>query len=80
MAYHLSIFVENKPGKLEGITKILAEQEINIYGIYVASAGEFGVVKIITNRLAEAYQLLKDEGFTVSKRKGQHCPAARPPR
>ncbi len=69
MAYHLSIFVENKPGKLESITKILAEQGINIYGIYIASAGEFGVVKIIADRLAEAYQLLKDEGFTVSKRK-----------
>lgn len=69
MAYHLSIFVENKPGKLERITKILAHQRINIYGIYVASAGEFGVVKVITNRLEETYQLLKAEGFTVSKRK-----------
>ena len=69
MAYHLSIFVENKPGKLENITKILAEKSINIYGIYVASAGEFGVVKILTNNLEKAYQTLKQEGFTVSKRK-----------
>ncbi len=69
MAYHLSIFVENKPGKLENITKILSEKNINIYGIYVASAGEFGVVKILTNNLAKAYQTLKQEGFTVSKRK-----------
>jgi hypothetical protein len=69
MAYHLSIFVENKPGKLENITKILSEKNINIYGIYVASAGEFGVVKILTNNLEKAYQTLKQEGFTVSKRK-----------
>lgn len=69
MAYHLSIFVENKPGKLENITKILSEKNINIYGIYVASAGEFGVVKILTNNLEKAYQTLKQKGFTVSKRK-----------
>ena len=48
MAYHLAIFVENKPGKLERITKILADN-INIYGIYLASVGPFGVV-MLTNR------------------------------
>ncbi len=69
MAYHLSIFVENKPGKLEKVTKILAENNFNIYGIYLASAGEFGVVKILTSNLEEAYHLLRKEGFTVSKRK-----------
>jgi hypothetical protein len=69
MAYHLAIFVENKPGKLERITKILADHNINIYGIYLASVGPFGVVKMLTSQAEKAYQLLQEEGFTVSKRK-----------
>ncbi|NLC52357.1 MAG: hypothetical protein GX770_00110 [Firmicutes bacterium] len=69
MAYHLAIFVENKLGKLEQITKILAENGINIFGVSLASVGAFGVVKILTNQPERAYQLLQEEGITVSKRK-----------
>ena len=68
MAYHLSIFVENKPGKLEKITKILADNKINIRGIALANAGDFGIVKIIADNPDLAYNVLKDNHFTVSKR------------
>ncbi|HOJ63533.1 MAG TPA: hypothetical protein PLE45_03830 [Spirochaetota bacterium] len=68
MAYHLSIFVENKPGKLEKITKILAEKKINIRGIALANAGDFGIVKIIADNPDLAYNTLKENHFTVSKR------------
>ena len=37
MGFQLSVFMENQPGKLEAITKILAEAEINIRGISMAS-------------------------------------------
>ena len=68
MAYHLSIFVENKPGKLERITKILADNRVNLRAISVASAGEFGVVKILVNDPEKTYTVLKEQKLTVSKR------------
>lgn len=69
MAYHLSIFMENKPGKLERITKILAEMKINVRAVSVADGGDFGVVKILANETEKAYQALKNENVTVSKRR-----------
>jgi hypothetical protein len=69
MAFHLSIFVQNKPGQLEKITKILADNQINLKAFSMASAGDFGVVKVIVNDLEKGYQLLKQENITVSKRK-----------
>lgn len=68
MAYHLSIFVENNPGKLEKITKILSDENLNVRGICLASAGEFGIVKIIVDDPDKAYMKLKENHFTVSKR------------
>ncbi|NLG83077.1 MAG: ACT domain-containing protein [Firmicutes bacterium] len=68
MAYELSVFVENKPGKLERITKILAENGINLRSFSVASAGEFGVVKIFVNEVDRAEELLRQGGFTVTRR------------
>jgi hypothetical protein len=69
MAFHLSIFVQNKPGQLEKITKILADNQINLKAFSVASAGDFGVVKVVVNDIEKAYQLLKQENITASKRK-----------
>jgi hypothetical protein len=69
MAFHLSIFVQNKPGQLEKVTKILAENQINLKAFSVASAGDFGVVKVVVSDLEKASQVLKQENITVSKRK-----------
>lgn len=69
MAFHLSVFVQNKPGQLEKITKILADNQINLKAFSMASAGEFGVVKVVVNDIEKAYQLLKQENITASKRK-----------
>ncbi len=69
MAFHLSIFVQNKPGQLEKITKILADNQINLKAFSMASAGDFGVVKVVVGDVEKAYQVLKGENITVSKRK-----------
>jgi hypothetical protein len=68
MAVQLAVFLENKPGKLEAITKILAEAGINIRGISMASEGEFGVVKMLVSDPSKAHQVLKANNFTVSER------------
>ena len=69
MAEHLSIFLENKPGKLEKVTHVLATANINIHFISVASLGEFGVIKTIVDQPDKAHTALKENHFTVSQRK-----------
>ncbi|MFA5857472.1 MAG: ACT domain-containing protein [Elusimicrobiota bacterium] len=69
MAYHLSIFVENKPGKIEKITKVLADNGINLRAITLASTGEYGVLKLLVNNPDLAYDRLKQNSIAVSKRK-----------
>ena len=68
MGVQLSVFLENKPGKLEAITKILSEAGINIRGIALASEGEFGVLKVLVNNPARAHEVLRERHFTVSER------------
>uniref|UniRef100_A0A832GJV3 ACT domain-containing protein n=1 Tax=Caldimicrobium thiodismutans TaxID=1653476 RepID=A0A832GJV3_9BACT len=63
----LSIFAENKPGKLEKITEVLAQEGINILGFSIASMGDFGVIKFLVDDLERAYQRFKEKGFTVAK-------------
>jgi hypothetical protein len=60
----ISIFSENKPGRLKKITKVLAEEGVNILAINIASSNGFGV--IIVDKFELAYQKLKQKGFTVS--------------
>lgn len=69
MAYHLSVFVANEPGKLEGITRALAERGLNIRAISVASSGQFGVVRVLVNDPDKGLEALKGAGFTAAKRR-----------
>lgn len=62
----ISIFSENKPGRLKKITKVLAEEGVNILAINIASSNGFGVIKFIVDKCELAYQKLKQKGFTVS--------------
>lgn len=62
----LSIFSENKPGRLRKITKVLSEEGVNILAINIASSNGFGVIKFIVDKFEPAYQKLRQKGFTVS--------------
>ncbi|MGC8938614.1 MAG: ACT domain-containing protein [Thermodesulfovibrio sp.] len=64
--YINSVFAENKPGRLERITKVLAEANINILAFSITSTNGFGIIKFMVDRCKEAFQLLKEKGFTVS--------------
>lgn len=68
IAYHISVFAENKPGRLDHITEILAQTNINIRAIKISDLGEFGVVKLLVNDPDTAYQALKDKGVSASKK------------
>jgi len=62
----LSIFSENKPGRLTKITKVLAKEGVNILAINIASSDGFGVIRFIVDTCDLAAQKLRQKGFTVS--------------
>lgn len=62
----LSVFAENRPGKLASITGKLYENGINIRAFTIAEAGDFGIVRMVVDDTEKAYRVLKDAGFTVS--------------
>lgn len=63
----LSIFIENKSGRLAEITRILGEACINIRALSLADTSDFGILRLIVNDCEAAKTVLKDKGFTVSK-------------
>lgn len=63
----ISVFLENKSGRLEEVTKILAENNIDIRALSLADTKDYGILRIIVNDHAMANQLLKSSGFTVQE-------------
>lgn len=63
----ISIFIENKSGRLAEITRILGEAGINIRALSLADTSDFGILRLIVNDCAKANSVLKENGFTVSK-------------
>ena len=62
----LSIFVENKSGRLAEITEILASANIDIRAISVADTSDYGILRLIVDKPARAVEVLKKAGLTVS--------------
>jgi len=63
----ISIFIENKSGRLAEIARILGESGINIRALSLADTSDFGILRLIVNDVARAAMVLKEAGFTVSK-------------
>lgn len=61
----LSIFLENKKGRMAQVTEVLAENDINIVALSVADTSEFGILRLIVNNPDKAYEALKAAGFTA---------------
>ncbi len=62
----ISIFSENKPGRLAAIAEALEEVRVNILAFSIAEAEGFGVIRAIVDRPEAAHKKLTDLGFTVS--------------
>jgi len=63
----ISIFIENKSGRLAEITRILGDAGVNIRALSLADTSDFGILRLIVNDRETAKQVLKERGFTVSK-------------
>ena len=62
----LSVFIQNKPGHLQNVLKILAENNINIVTLTIAETSDFGVLRLIVNSPDLAKQSLKENHITCS--------------
>ncbi|MBC7114531.1 MAG: ACT domain-containing protein [Archaeoglobi archaeon] len=62
----ISLFAENKPGKLATVARVLGEANVNIRALTIAEAGDFGVIRMVVDDTQKAYEVLSRNGFTVS--------------
>jgi hypothetical protein len=65
LAKQLSIFLENKSGRLTEVTEVLGKSGVNLSAMSIADNSDFGILRCIVSDPDKAYQLLKEEGFTV---------------
>ncbi len=63
----ISIFLENKSGRLAEVTRVLSEAGINIRALSLADTADFGILRLIVNQSDRAKAVLKENGFTVGK-------------
>jgi len=63
----LSIFLENKVGRLKEVTQILKDNNVNIRSLTVSDTTDFGILRIIVDNCDKAEKALKDQGYTFNK-------------
>ena len=61
----LSIFLENKTGRINDVTSILGKYGINMQAFSMAEAADFGILRLIVSEVDRALELLKENNFAV---------------
>lgn len=59
----ISVFLENKPGTLKKMTKVLAEHDVNIRALSLADTKDFGIVRMLVADVFEATNVLNEANF-----------------
>ena len=63
----ISVFLENKQGRLANVTEILANSGVNLRAMSMADTSDFGILRLIVDDNAKAMAALSDAGFAVSQ-------------
>jgi hypothetical protein len=66
-AIQISVFLENKSGRLAEVTRVLANNGINIRALSLVETIDYGVLRLIVDKPAPAKQVLSAAGFTVTE-------------
>jgi hypothetical protein len=61
----LSIFLENKTGRINEVTKILGKNGINMHAFSMAETTDFGILRLIVNEVEKAVEVLRNADFAV---------------
>lgn len=62
----LSVFLENRSGRLLEVTRVLAENSVNMTAFSIADTSDFGMLRMIVDKPEVAYQSLKANKFSVN--------------
>jgi hypothetical protein len=65
LAKQLSIFLENKSGRLTEVTEVLGTAGVNLSAMSIADNSDFGILRCVVSDPDKAYQVLKDAHFAV---------------
>lgn len=63
----ISIFLENKSGRLADVTRTLSDNKVNIRALSIADTIDYGLLRLIVNDPEQATEVLTNEGFTVAR-------------
>ena len=64
-ASQISVFIENRAGRLQTVVQRLGDAGINIRALSLADTSDFGILRLIVNRTEDAVAVLKQAGFTL---------------
>ena len=66
-AKQVSVFLENKPGRLTDVCRVLGDAGVNIRAFCVAEASEFGILRLIADKPGVAAETLAAKGYAVTE-------------
>ncbi|OHD63157.1 MAG: hypothetical protein A2176_11460 [Spirochaetes bacterium RBG_13_51_14] len=66
MPKQISVFAENRPGKIERISGILGRNNINMRAITISDSGDYGIIKILADKPVDGCNALKAEGVAAT--------------
>jgi hypothetical protein len=61
----ISVFLENKTGRLADVTRLIADAGVNIRAISIADTADFGILRLIVDKPLETAEALSKGGFTT---------------
>ena len=72
----LSVFLENKTGRINDVARILGEHGINMYAFSMAETADFGILRMIVSDVEAAKRVLREAKFAVTLTDvvGINCP------
>ena len=63
----ISIFLEDRAGRLAEVTKLLGDNGINIRALALADTSDFGILRLIVDQPEKAYDILKQNSFAAAE-------------
>ncbi|WP_409200716.1 amino acid-binding protein [Methanobrevibacter sp. DSM 116169] len=65
--YQISVFIENKEGRLKKAINTLSNAKINIRALSIADTTKYGILRLIVSNIDKAVEALENDGFLVKK-------------
>ena len=72
----VSVFVSNRPGRLNAVCRSLADAGINLLSLTLADSGEFGLIRLIVSEAEKAIEVLEKAGLSATITEVIACPVA----